>query len=77
MNEIVWSDPPPRRSRSGSFAWFWQALTESPGRWAEYPGKATGGANLPKCKDGHYETTSRRVDGVLRRWCRWVPEDAA
>lgn len=80
---IVWDEPPARRRGGGInlYVEFAAALRANPKRWARFPGPSRSTATAAQIKAGryaafspagHFEATTRRIDGELRTWVRYV-----
>lgn len=75
--EINWSDPPRKRNGKEQFPWFWDALRERSGMWAEYPKVYPHGKNplpLVKHRGPDFEATQRKFDDGIHMWVRFVGE---
>lgn len=75
--KITWSEPPETVGPQ-KYRYFWEALREHPGRWAQYPGSANAARiNLNGRRDGTYECTTRTIDGQRVAFVRYIGNGSA
>ena len=75
MDEVNFTDPPPKGQRPGGrMARFVAALSERPDEWAQYPIATTAGG-LQYAKQAYPScewTTRKRQDGKLDMYARYI-----
>jgi hypothetical protein len=85
-HELTWQTPPPRfdvkmRSHHAQERWtrVAEALKDNPGEWAvvaqSIENKTLTPSQIRKALGYNFEVVTRRSDGVVRAYARWVPEE--